>query len=218
MNSKTEASEQEKAQSALLGKIIGEISSQRPAISYYIDPIQYALRNQTKGKSLTDERYSQESFYIGKDGDGVVGDVTREEIDAKLRASEARAETATARLEGKIDTLSVSILARIEGLQKSVETNFEHIQSSIDKESQYNRDSRLVILSTVIVCAFTLAGLLLALVSYGDTVFGRGMVVRDLVHSAIIEQQQSASPTAPAGGRNDTQLPPNTGGKKQPPS
>jgi hypothetical protein len=100
-------------------------------------------------------------------------------VDSKLEAAEARTDTKIARLEGKIDVLTATIVAKIDSLKDNVTTSH-----------QYNRDTRLVVLSTFIVGFLALAGLFVALATYGDALFGRGMSVRDVVQAVIKEQQE----------------------------
>jgi hypothetical protein len=133
----------------------------------------------------------------------VMSDPTREEIGALIGASEARNETKLTRLEGKIDTLTATIVGKIDALSNDV-----------SKSDQYSHETRSVIVEmrsvivvTMITVGFALAGLIVAIVTYGDAIFGRGMNVRDVVQAVIKEQQEiqkkdavspSATPVLPA--------------------
>jgi hypothetical protein len=105
-----------------------------------------------------------------------MSDISREEIQAHIAASEARGDTRIARLEGKIDTLAATLVGKIDALQ-----------SDIHRSDSYNRDTRLITISTVIVAAIALAGLMVTMASYGDAMFGRGMNVQDIVKAVIKE-------------------------------
>jgi hypothetical protein len=52
----------------------------------------------------------------------------------------------------------------------------------------------LVLISTIVgvglASAISISILLVALATYGDALFGRGMNVRDVVHAVITEQQE----------------------------
>jgi hypothetical protein len=106
--------------------------------------------------------------------------------DAKTEAAEARTDTKFERLGGKIDGLATTIVGKIESLKDDV----SNLKDDISKSDQYNHDTRLVLISTFVVGFLALAGLLVAVVTYGDAIFGRGMNVRDVVHAVITEQQE----------------------------
>jgi hypothetical protein len=97
--------------------------------------------------------------------------------DGKIEAVEARTDTKITRLEGKIDVLTATIVGKIDSLKDDV-----------SKSDQYNHDTRWVLISTFVVGVFALAGLLIAIATYGDALFGRGMSVRDVVQTVIKEQ------------------------------
>jgi hypothetical protein len=106
-------------------------------------------------------------------------DPTREEIKAEIGAAEARTDTKIERLGGKIDVLATTVVGKIESLKDDV-----------FKSDQYNHGTRSALISTFVVGVLALAGLLVAVVTYGDTIFGRGMVVRDVVQTVFKEQQE----------------------------
>ena len=103
---------------------------------------------------------------------------SNELIDSKLDAVEARTDTKITRIEAKIDVLTATIVGKIDSLKDDV-----------SKSDQYNHDTRWVLISTFVVGVFALAGLLIAIATYGDALFGRGMSVRDVVQTVIKEQQ-----------------------------
>jgi hypothetical protein len=85
-------------------------------------------------------------------------DPTREEIKAEIGAAEARTDTKIERLGGKIDVLATTVVGKIESLKDDV-----------SKSDQYNHGTRSALISTFVVGVLALAGLLVAVVTYGDT-------------------------------------------------
>jgi hypothetical protein len=146
-----------------------------------------------------------------------MSDPTREEISALIKVSEKDTEIKLTRLEGKIDTLTATIVGKIDGLKSDV----SNLTSDVSKADQYSHESRSVLFITIITTGITtilmLAGLAVALVTYGDAIFGRGMNVRDVVQAVIKEQTEIQkkdevspaatpvpSPTTPAPPTNPT--------------
>lgn len=114
--------------------------------------------------------------------------------DAKLAAAEARTDTKIVRLEGKIDTLAATITGQ-----------FASLTRELDRTRDETRDSRLILMATIIGSALSLAVLFVALWTYGDALFGRGMNVRDVVQ-AVVKEQQIQQQQLPSR----TTTPPNT--------
>jgi hypothetical protein len=108
-----------------------------------------------------------------------MNDPTRDEINAIIKASEAGTETKIARLEGKIDTLATMLLGRLDALRDDVR-----------KSDEYNRTTRWMLFGTFLAGIFAIAALIIDMATYGDSLFGRGMNVRDVVQSVIKEQQE----------------------------
>ncbi|NUJ81427.1 hypothetical protein HUN39_15620 [Methylocystis sp. FS] len=133
-----------------------------------------------------------------------MSDPTRDEISAMIAASEARNETKLARLEGKIDTLTATITAAINANAAANTAQNEAIKEKISSGEQYNHDSRWILIGTVLTSAFALGALAVALATYGDALFGRGMNVRDVVQ-AVVKEQQEQRKSAPM---TQEQLPP----------
>ena len=125
---------------------------------------------------------------------------THEEIDAKIAAAEARGKTDAVRFEGKLETLEATLTGKMDA-----------IQTSIREGNAYNRTSRLVIISVVFASVFALAAIILAMATYGDALFGRGMNVRDMVQAVVREQQQqrldAQSPTQSVPTPNSDKAP-----------
>jgi hypothetical protein len=97
---------------------------------------------------------------------------TKDEVQAQIAASEARSETRLARLEGKIDALTATLVGKIDALSDKVSV-----------ADAYNRQSRFWIIATIVAAL----GLFVAFAAYTDTIFGRGMNVRDVIQTTIKE-------------------------------
>ena len=127
----------------------------------------------------------------GKMSDGP----TRDEFDAKLGRVAAETDTKIVRLEGKLDTMAATLSVKLDSLS-----------NEIGRSRDETRDSRLIVIATVIGSALTVAVLVVALWTYGDALFGRGMNVHDVVQSVVREEQlQKAPVTAPPPAANPTQ-------------
>jgi len=94
--------------------------------------------------------------------------------DAKLATVSAETDTKIARLEGKIDTLAAVLSGKMDALREDI--------SNSDK---YNRDSRLMIMGSLIAGVIALGALFVAVATYGDAVFSRGMSVREVIQNTI---------------------------------
>ena len=137
-----------------------------------------------------------------------MADPTREEIDAKIDALDAKTQTKIARLEGKIDTAVEKISGQINMLQAVLSGQNTALQTSINEADKYNRDTRWIFVGLVVTCMLALAALIVGMATYGDALFGRGMNVRDVVLSISKElaQQQKGAPAPvasppPASGK-----------------
>jgi hypothetical protein len=123
---------------------------------------------------------------------------TRDEIQDKIAASEARTEARVARLEGRIDTLVATIGGRIDVLGSKIDALGDKA-SAAQADSRETRseisESRRWVIGAIIVVGVALAGLIVAMATYGDAMFGRGMNVRDLVQTTIKELQQLQAPS-----------------------
>jgi hypothetical protein len=108
-------------------------------------------------------------------------DPSREEIDAKIAAAEARTDTKFARLEGKLDL----VLAEASAARQ---------EASIarDNARQESRGTRATIIGTGLATVLALGALLMSVMTYGDAIFSRGMSVRDAVKAVV--QEQAAAP------------------------
>lgn len=141
-----------------------------------------------------------------------MSDPTREEINAMIAASEARNETKLTRVEGKIDTLTATITAAINANAAAHVSQFEALRDKISAADQYNRDSRFFVIGTVLTSAFAVAGLVVALATYGDALFGRGMNVRDVVQAAVKDLREAQQGSAPPTSQQPASPPPGTQG------
>lgn len=132
-----------------------------------------------------------------------MSDPTREEVAALIRESEAKSETKLARLEGKIDTLTATLSGKIETVSKDL----DFLRNASERSDQINRETKSslskLIITTALSSVFALAGFIVALATYGDALFGRGMDVRDVVKTAVEElvatkkTEPAASPAPP---------------------
>ena len=108
-----------------------------------------------------------------------MSDLTRAEMEAKFEASEAKTDAKFARIEGKIDVIATMLSGKLDSLGEKI--------SAADS---YNRDTRWVILGTVVTSAIAICAIIIGIVTYGDAIFGRGMSVRDVVQTVVKEQQE----------------------------
>jgi hypothetical protein len=115
-----------------------------------------------------------------------MNDFTREEIDAKIQKSVAETETKIVRVEGKIDTLGTSLAGKIDALASDV----RNLAIDVDKSESYNRESRLIIVSTIAAAVIAFGALIIGMATYGDALFGRGMNVRDVIQTTIKETME----------------------------
>jgi hypothetical protein len=97
-----------------------------------------------------------------------MSDISREEIQAHIAASEARNETKIARLEGKLDL----VLSKLDGVNENV------------KSSNANQW----------VIGLGLAVLIVAVVALFPVFFGMGSQIRDIVHTEVQSQVPAAPP------------------------
>ena len=104
-----------------------------------------------------------------------------EEIQDKIALSEARTETKIARLEGKLETMQATLAGKLDAIGDKVSADHE-----------FNRNSRLIQYGLFLA----LAGLLVAMATYGDTMFGRGMDVSSLIQNTIKETLAQQSQAA----------------------
>jgi hypothetical protein len=95
---------------------------------------------------------------VGNQGDKMA-EHTREEVDAKIAASEARTDTKIARIEGKLDL----VLSKLD---------------SVRDDNRANRANQWII-------GFGLAALMIAIVALLPVFFGIGAQVKDMVDHAV---------------------------------
>lgn len=145
-----------------------------------------------------------------KSGKKSMNDPSREEVAALIRESEARSETKLARLEGKIDTLTATLSGKIETVSKDI----DFLRIASERSDQINRETKSylskLIITTAISSVFALAGFIVALATYGDALFGRGMDVRDVVRAvaqelAVTKKTEPSAPQAPPKTMNSSE-------------
>jgi hypothetical protein len=107
----------------------------------------------------------------------------REELKDKIALAEAHTDTKIERLGGELGGKIDVLITKIDSLKDDV-----------SKSDQYNRNTKLAVISTIVgvglASAISISLLFIALATYGDALFGRGMNVRDVVHAVITEQQE----------------------------
>lgn len=101
--------------------------------------------------------------------------------DAKVAASKARTDPKLEAFRGQIGALSLKL---------------DQISQAVGDQRAEANANRTAVVSTVVAVGFALAGLLIAVVTYGDAIFSREMSVRDIVKS-VVEEQQVKAPKAP---------------------
>ncbi len=103
-------------------------------------------------------------------------DLSREEIDAKIAASEARTDTKITRFEGKLDL----VLSKLEDVKATNET----IRTDVREDGRSTRANLWTI-------AFGLAILIVTLAALYPSFFGIGAQVKDMVDSAVQSHLQA---------------------------
>lgn len=98
--------------------------------------------------------------------DDPMADPSREEIDAKIAASEARTDTKIARLDGKLDL----VLSKLDNV----------------------RDDNRTLRSNQWVIAFGLAVLIVGVVALFPVFFGIGTQIKDMIDSSVLSHIQVA--------------------------
>ena len=115
---------------------------------------------------------------------------SREEIAAKLAASEARTDAKLAVFQGQFDRLSDK-LDNIAAVMMTQRTEAAAAHTEQRAEATSNRNT---VTTTIYAVGFALAGLLVAIAAYSDSVFSRGMSVRDVVDKAVQDIQSRQLP------------------------
>jgi hypothetical protein len=111
-------------------------------------------------------------------GKADMSEQNREEVDAKIAASEARGETKIARLEGKLDL----VLARVEASTAAAERAADEVHRNSNTAWQA---------AGVVIAALAL------LFTLGQWMYGSGAQLRDAVR-AEVELQQAQTPSPPS--------------------
>ena len=125
-----------------------------------------------------------------------MSDPTREEIDAKLAAAEARTETRFTELSGKIDRLADSIAvfaSAIRGEIESLKSEVSGLKSDVDDLRSDNKYTRWTIVVTVVASALAAIGALWVTQANLLAAFSAGIAVR-----TELRESPPATPPAPA--------------------
>lgn len=120
----------------------------------------------------------------------------REYVDLKLEAAEARNETRFMELNAKLDRI-------IEGGEAS---RIELASARAEVRQDY-RSTKSTVIVTTLATGIALSALILAIMTYGDAIFSRGMSVRDVVSAAVKEQAEKAQPSQPSTPSGKSGLP-----------
>lgn len=106
----------------------------------------------------------------GEQDEGPVVPMADDLTDAKVAAAEARTDAKLAGFQGQFNVLSLKL---------------DGIAGSVAKQREEASANRTAVITTVFGVGVALAALLWAAITYGDSVFGRGMAVRDVVDAAV---------------------------------
>ncbi|WP_156648361.1 hypothetical protein [Methylobacterium sp. Leaf108] len=107
----------------------------------------------------------------------------REYVDLKLEAAEARGEARFVEINAKLDRL----------LESSEHSRVEIATARSEVRQDY-RSTRNTVVVTTIATGLAISALILAIMTYGDAIFSRGMSVRDVVAAAAKEQAEKSQP------------------------
>jgi len=146
-----------------------------------------AVANTANMSALTDTSHTGllPQFFndeISASKESNMSDMTREEVQAQIAASEARGDTKIARFEGKLDL----VLAKLDSVNNSVTDKMKDVKDDV-------RSAR----ANQWVIALGLAVLIVAVVTLFPVFFGIGTQLHDMVHSEV----QSQMPIPPAAKR-----------------
>jgi hypothetical protein len=106
---------------------------------------------------------------------------TREEMESHIALAEARTDVKIVRLEGRLETMQAILSGKMDA-----------ISEKISADHAYNRSTRWV----MVALAAALGGLMVAMATYGDALFVRGMNVQEVIQNTIEKTlfQQSQPP------------------------
>jgi len=121
-----------------------------------------------------------------------MSDITRDEIDAKIAAAEARRETKLTGLEAKIDTLTITIKAAIDANNASVTSaltatniKIDNLKDNLSKADDYNHQSRWIIISTIIASAVAMIAIVVSIIALFPPVLTMGTQIQDIVDKSV---------------------------------
>lgn len=123
---------------------------------------------------------------------------TREEIDAKIAASEARADTKFTEVLRHIDGQTATLEKSIAGLDARLDGRagtFEKEIAVLGTRMEAVERSTSGIKTTVIGTGVALAALIVGVLAFGDQLFGLGLSASDIAERAAqkVSSEQSAS-------------------------
>lgn len=138
--------------------------------------------------------------------DELMAEPTREEIDAKIAASEARNDTKFARIDGKMDL----VLAKIEGYSGLVNTRFDASDKQtammredirgVKEDTRAARQNVWTVAGIVIATILAVVAIGVAVVAIMPPIYDAGTKLRDTVREEVKTQtdKPKAEPQPPA--------------------
>jgi hypothetical protein len=132
---------------------------------------------------------------------------TREEIDAKLAASEARAETRFVELTHKIEMIGVSISSLSSSINDSIrhglalgDKDIESLRAAVDRTNdevqrgrEETRTARQWVIGTTIATVAAGVAVIVTVWALARDEFGRGLQTRDVAQAVIRESEEAWS-------------------------
>lgn len=144
-----------------------------------------SLPNQAANTNITSIYHGNRSVtlpWLRTVESGSIKMATADELaQSRINESEARTETKITRIEGTIQLMSQSLTGQLNALTVQV--------------SEQRRDRNLII-GTIVVATIALGALFVAMATYGDALFGRGLNVRDVLQATVKETLEQAKRAA----------------------
>jgi hypothetical protein len=102
-----------------------------------------------------------------------------------------------ARVEGKIDLMGADLSAKIGAVLAVVSETKAQLAADKSERTAHLNNNRNAIVTTVFGVGVGIVALLIAVMTYGDSIFSRGMSVREIVKALASEQHAVGSAPAP---------------------
>lgn len=114
--------------------------------------------------------------------------------DAKIAASEAKTDTKFAELRGEMKLMGAKldkVLSKVDGFESRLAEQRSDIKADF-------RANRILMIGLAVSVSGLMLAVVLAVFTIGNTMFSRGISVRDVVKAVVAEQQsQPSKPTTP---------------------